>query len=374
MSETRLGSGLDGEDCEWRGSVSLEWGYLRCMICVGSMGKIIARGRAANGKAALTTESQRSVGRRTRLKLGALIRVLTLVCVGFCANGCALFGPPRAVSQPAGVEIERDIPYATVNGRDLKLDLYVPHGADGRLPVVLWLHAGGWFRGSRSPCPVARLATRGYVVAAVEYRLSGTAAFPAQVQDVKAAVRWIRRNSERCHADPRRIGVVGASAGGTLACLLGLTAGDAELDGVNSRGLTDTGVNCVVALFPATDLERLFVDEFPPSWQMRYSVRRLLGGVEPKDKRELARQASPIHWVRPGVAPHLLIHGGNDRLIPPQHSVDFVEQLLKAEVDAHVYVVGGFSHSSRILANAWVLDRIHLFLAEHLRQGVVATR
>jgi dipeptidyl aminopeptidase/acylaminoacyl peptidase len=139
------------------------------------------------------------------------------------------------------------------------------------------------------------------------------------------------------------------------------------MDGPDGITGADTGVKCVVAFFPATDLERLFTDEFPVSWEMRYSVRRLLGGAEPKDKPALARQASPIRQVRPGVAPHLVVHGGDDHLIPPQHSVDFVEQLLKVHVDAHCYVVGGFGHGNSILANRKVRDQVHTFLDRYLK-------
>jgi dipeptidyl aminopeptidase/acylaminoacyl peptidase len=100
---------------------------------------------------------------------------------------------------------------------------------------------------------------------------------------------------------------------------------------------------------------------------MRYAVRHLLGGVEPKNNLELARQASPIRWVRPGVPPHLVVHGGDDHLIPPQHSVDFVEQLLKVHVDAHAYVIGQFNHGTAILAKRNVRDQIHVFLDCYLQ-------
>jgi acetyl esterase/lipase len=311
---------------------------------------------------------------RQRKRVASIWR-LAAVCLAVLAQGCALLGPPREVSEPLEVEIRRDITYATVDGRELKLDLYMIEGARERLPVVVWIHGGGWFRGNRSPCPIALLATRGYVVAAIEYRPSGTAPFPAQIHDVKAAVRWIRENPEKCNADPSRIGVFGASAGGTLAILLGLTAGNKAAAGSDENSPVDASVNCVVALFPPTDLERHFSDEFPRSWQMRYAVRGLLGGAEPKDNPELARQASPIHQVRPGVPPHLLIHGAEDRLIPAEHSIDFVEQLLEAEVDAQVYIVGGYKHSSRVLAVGVVRHQIHTFLDYYLKpEGSIAAR
>jgi acetyl esterase/lipase len=225
--------------------------------------------------------------------------------------------------------------------------------------LVVWIHGGGWLHGSRDPCPVAPLATRGYVVAAVDYRLSGVAPFPAQLDDVRAAVNWLRQNANRCHVDPDHIGVWGASAGGTLACLLGLTEEPAS-EAAAAPAAQAPVVKCVVAFFPATDLARFFDDEPAASWEIRYAVRKLLGGAKPTDNPELARQASPICWIHPGAAPELLVHGGADTLIPPQQSIDFVEQLLKAQVEAHAYIVGGVGHGNRILAHADVREQVNL--------------
>jgi acetyl esterase/lipase len=308
----------------------------------------------------------------TRLCRSAPPKCLLPCCVLALFGGCMMAGPPHEVSHPRGVDIETNLTFAVVNGHDLKLDLYLPHGTQGGLPLVMWIHGGGWLRGGRNPCPIAPLAADGYVVAAVDYRQSTVAPFPAQLEDVTAALSWIRRNPDRCHADPERLGIWGASAGGTLACLLGLGAGTAPGENAPNVTRADAGVKCVVAFFPATDLARLFTDEFPVSWEMRYAVRHFLGGVAPKDKPELAREASPINWVRQGVPPHLVVHGGNDRLIPPQHSVDYVEHLLKVHVDARAYIVGGFDHGSIVLAKQNVRDQVRIFLDHYLKPPAAA--
>src|SRR5262249_12029455 len=125
-----------------------------------------------------------------------------------------------------GVRIERDATYAKVGkDRELKLDLYVPEKAEGKLPLVVWIHGGGWRGGTKTGTPAGGLAMAGFVVASVEYRLSGEAQFPAQIEDCKAAIRWLRANAEKHHIDPHRVGVWGGSAGGHLVALLG-TAGD----------------------------------------------------------------------------------------------------------------------------------------------------
>ncbi|MCR6630420.1 MAG: alpha/beta hydrolase [Magnetospirillum sp.] len=120
----------------------------------------------------------------------------------------------------------RGITYATVGTLELKLDLHLPTAKPERpLPVLLWLHAGGWREGGRGFCPIANLAKEGYAVASVSYRLSGQAKFPAQIEDCKAAVRWLRAHAAEYSLDSEHIGACGESAGGHLAALLGVSGG-----------------------------------------------------------------------------------------------------------------------------------------------------
>ena len=143
----------------------------------------------------------------------------------------------RRTERDGDTRIERDIVYATVNGRDLLLDLYIsekvlkPADAkhkDKLLPVIVWIHGGGWQGGSKGSGGIARGAVdRGYALIDVEYRRSGESIFPAQFQDCKAAVRWVRANSHKYGLDPKHIGVMGRSAGGHLVAFLG-TSGDTD--------------------------------------------------------------------------------------------------------------------------------------------------
>jgi hypothetical protein len=153
-----------------------------------------------------------------------------ILLIALLIGGC-LFGPPRWVTHPEGVRIERGIVFAEVDGDPLKLDLYVPEKAAGKLPALVWIFGGGWRVGDRGKIVVAPIATRGYVVASIDYRLSGKAKFPAQIHDCKAAIRFLRANAERFNIDPRRIGVCGPSAGGHLAALLGSGNDESRLEG-----------------------------------------------------------------------------------------------------------------------------------------------
>ena len=132
---------------------------------------------------------------------------------------------------PPGVQVHRDLEYIPGGHARNKLDLYLPAKADHALPVIVWIHGGGWPGGSKEGCPAVPFVAKGYAVASINYRLSQHAVFPAQIEDCKAAIRWLRANAEKYDLDPKRIGVWGASAGGHLVALLGTSGGERELEG-----------------------------------------------------------------------------------------------------------------------------------------------
>ena len=119
----------------------------------------------------------------------------------------------------------RDLAYVSGGHARQKLDLYLPK-SDGPLPLVIWIHGGGWRQGTKGGnLPALRLARRGYAVASLDYRLSGDAKFPAQIEDCKAAVRWLRAHVKKYNLNPDRFGAWGSSAGGHLVALLGTSGG-----------------------------------------------------------------------------------------------------------------------------------------------------
>jgi acetyl esterase/lipase len=246
------------------------------------------------------------------------------------------------------VTVTRDLVYATPGGVDLCLDLYVPEGP-GPAPVAVYLHGGGWLRGARTDRAAERLvpvAADGVAVAAVQYRLSGQATFPAQLDDVRAAVRWLRAEGAAHGVDATRVGAWGASAGGHLAALVGLCpdAGDAELG--------DSSVQAVVTWFPVTDLPARDTDvpegPLPPFVSGPPLVpsfeARLLGLSATADDPERARAASPLTHVRAGAPPFLVAHGDADGLVPSTHSRRLVAALRAAGVDTSFLLLGGANH------------------------------
>lgn len=230
---------------------------------------------------------------------------------------------------PEGVALHRNIAYRSGGGPEARLDLYVPAAAApaGGRPTVLAIHGGGWRGGSKRDFGphVARLAQHGYVVAAIDYRLSrpGRASWPANLDDVRDAVRWLRVHASEYGVDPRRIAALGASAGGHLAALLGTWP-----DGPATR------VQAVVDFYGPTDL--LSLESAQP--ETVGSLRLMLGG-RASELRERFRAASPVAHVTSDDPPMLLIHGLDDGHVPVAQSRELAAALERAGVEHRLVLV-----------------------------------
>ena len=272
-------------------------------------------------------------------------------------------GYSRAPTQPEGVRILRDWTYATCDGKSLQLDLYLPETYHQPLPIIIWLHGGGWIFGSRGGCPVASLAQRGYAVASVSYRLSSITSpveFPAQLHDCKAAVRWLRHNAWRFGCDGERIGVLGVSSGAHLAALLGTTDDDQDLEGLLGETGPSSRVQAVVALFPPTDLLALEQSN-PDHWRVKLVALGLLDG-RPSERPRLARSASPALHAGPTSSPFLIFHGLDDTLVPVDQSKRLHAALSTAGASSRLMVYDHLSHSDEALDHPELQPAVHAFL------------
>lgn len=296
--------------------------------------------------------------RQGRSRLCMLIIGLALAMV---LTSCG--GYSRAPTEPAGVRIIRGLTFATGDGKPLQLDLYLPETYHQPLPIVVWLHGGGWMFGSRAGCPLAELALRGYAVASVSYRLSSLTspvAFPAQLHDCKAAIRWLRSSAWRFGCDGDRIGVLGLSAGAHLAALLGTTADDPELEGELGVTGCSSRVQAVVALFPATDLLALEQRD-PDHWRVKLVALGLLDG-RPSERPQLARSASSALHASHDSAPFLIFHGRDDTLVPVDQSERLHAALIAAGASSRLVLYDHLSHSDEALDRPELLAAAHTFL------------
>ena len=248
---------------------------------------------------------------------------------------------------PAGARKLADLEYAKVDGKSLRLDLYLPakREAGAPLPLVAWIHGGGWQSGSKERCPFAALCGEGYAVASIEYRLTDVATFPAQIHDCKAAIRWLRAHAKEYGLDADRIGVVGSSAGGHLVALLGTSGDVKEIEGSVGGNLAYSSRVQAVADFcgPAALAEGGALVPENADQRDRKALTKLLGGPL-SENREKARQASPVSYVTSDDPPFLIVHGDEDPLVPLNQSQVLAARLEQAKVPCKLHVVKGGGH------------------------------
>ncbi len=214
----------------------------------------------------------------------------------------------------ADYSVAADVQYCTGGGKPLLMDVFVPRTRIRRpTPAVLWLHGGGWERGDKNGSSGARfLASAGFVTASIYYRLSGEAKFPADLEDCKCAVRYLRANAERYGLDPDRIGIAGASSGGHLALLVGLADQKAGLEGFGGWPNVSSRVSAVVSYYGPTDLTAIAADF---GTRAQAAITKLIG-VASQESPAAYWRASPIAYVAPGKPPILMVHGDGDTLVP----------------------------------------------------------
>jgi acetyl esterase/lipase len=264
--------------------------------------------------------------------------------------------PAPAKAGLAGVRILRNLEYVPGGHDRNRLDLYLPEEAASPLPVIVWVHGGGWQGGSKENSPAARFATRGFAVASINYRFSQHAVFPAQIEDCKAAIRWLRANARAYGLDKDHIGVWGASAGGHLVALLGTAGGVKEFEGPGGNRDQSSRVQAVVDWFGPSDFLTVGAKD---------TRTRLLGG-DPLKNPGKAVKASPITYVSGDSAPFLIMHGDEDRTVPLSQSETLHAALQKAGVESTLVVVKGNGHGGPLFTSPENLRRIEQFFRRHL--------
>jgi acetyl esterase/lipase len=255
-------------------------------------------------------------------------------------------GPPKGDRPlPPGTKVMHDLAYVTGGHERQKLDLFLPAGAK-QLPLVVWIHGGGWQNGSKTGTAAVSVLARGYAVASINYRLSSHAIFPALIEDCKAAIRWLRVHASEYGYDGTRIGVWGSSAGGHLVAMLGVTGDVKEFE--RGENLTvSSRVQAVVDFYGPTELHQMDAQKNQYS-TMHHDApdspeAKLIGGPL-QSNVDKSRRASPITYAAKSNAPILIVHGDADPLVPLPQSEKFLKALQNAQVDASLYVVKGGGH------------------------------
>ncbi|MBL9160531.1 MAG: alpha/beta hydrolase, partial [Verrucomicrobiales bacterium] len=235
------------------------------------------------------------------------------------------------------------IEFAKVDGLSLKLDLHRPDAE--KPPLVVYVHGGAWRAGSRDDVPVLGLLDHGFAIASVDYRLSTQARFPAQIHDIKAAIRFLRAKAEELIIDTTRIAIIGSSAGGHLAALTGVTNDHAELEGHVGDHLDQSSrIDAIVSFYGASNLQSILGQSTEFGLGVRIPALKLLLGDVPDKQPILSKLASPVAHLDAEDPPLLLIHGDADPQMPPVQSEEFREACEKAGVPVELVTLPGAKH------------------------------
>jgi acetyl esterase/lipase len=287
--------------------------------------------------------------------------VLLLAVAAFSAAG----QEATSFAEDAGNRywIQTDVVYGTENGHENKLDVIYPHDATAPVPVVIYIHGGGWIFGDKAGAVLEVLPylKMGWAAVNVEYRMANVSKAPGAVEDCRCALRWVVRNAKQYHLDPARIVVTGHSAGGHLALMTGmLTQGD----GLDNNCPWDDKANqprvaAIVNWFGISDVG----DLLQGAHEKNYAVAWL--GSLP-DRQEIARRVSPLTYVRKDNPPIITIHGDADDVVPYSQAVRLHQALDKAGVPNQLFTIKGGGHGQfKDEDNRKAYSAVWLFLAKY---------
>jgi acetyl esterase/lipase len=264
-----------------------------------------------------------------------------------------------------------DLPYADDDNPRHRLDIYLPKEpkGDGPLPMLVYIHGGGWRNGNKDGGGrrVAEFVASGnYAGASIGYRLTDEAKWPAQIHDCKAAIRWLKANAKTYNIDPDRIAVWGTSAGGHLVNMLGATGDEKDMEGTLGESLDQNSkVACVLDWYGPSNM---FTIHEQRARDQKQSPEMLLIGGRAKDVPEMGRSASPVYHVTADTPPFLIAHGDKDPVVPFAQSEEFVAAMKKAGVKTEPVLIRfeGAGHGQGI-AGPELTKIMNTFLDMHLR-------
>jgi acetyl esterase/lipase len=298
----------------------------------------------------------------------------TLVAALACLVLTLSYAGRYAAADSGQIVIEEDITYGKAGNTELKLDLVRPQG-DGPFPAIVFIHGGGWSGGNRQAYrgQIREAAGRGYVAATISYRLmqfdqarkettTATPIFPAQIHDAKAAIRWLRAHAEQYQVDPDRIGVTGASAGGHLSLLVGLTDPSSSLEGDSGNPDQSSRVQAVVNVFGPTDMAFCY-EHSSVAW-----IFRLFMGGTPSEAAQRYKAASPVTYVTKNAPPVLTLHGDQDALVPVEQAKAFDDTMKAVGANHTLMIFEGQGHGFGGEYGKKAAEATWAFFDQHLKQ------
>lgn len=260
----------------------------------------------------------------------------------------------------------RDLEYARANDAPILLDLYIPAQAK-QPPLVLWIHGGGWRSGSKANPSVLPLTEKGFAVASIDYRLSPVAKFPAQIHDIKAAIRYLRATATEHKINANKIAISGGSAGGHLAALVGVSNGVKQLEGdLGNHRDQSSDVQATVVFYGASNLTTILAQSTPHGLSVRVPALELLLGGQPDAKADLARLASPVFHIDKADPPILWYHGDQDPQMPINQAHEMAGAYKKLGLPITLEVIHGGAHGGKLFYTPDQMTEVAEFLGKVL--------
>ena len=262
-------------------------------------------------------------------------------------------------------KIVKDIKYATTPEKELLLDLYMPTNAI-KPALMVWIHGGAWSGGSKEN-PPTEFIEHGFALASINYRLSGEAKFPAQIHDIKAAIRFLRANAKKYGFDADKIIIWGSSAGGHLAALAGVTNENAALEGTLGENLqTSSKVQAILDYYGPTNLITILKQSTPHGLNVRTPALELLFGKPVKDATAELNLASPVFHVDKNDPPLFICHGDQDIQVPVNQSIELYGKYKQAGLKVEMEFIYGAAHGGKEYTNPILIEQVLKFLKNNL--------
>lgn len=275
---------------------------------------------------------------------------------------------------PEGVRYVSDVVFKKVDDIELKLDLLLPPAkANQKMPLAIWIHGGAWMRGNKAidlhrfDQMTARILEQGIAFVSIEYRLSGQAQFPAQIQDCNDAISFVLSNSDQYGLDPTRVVVMGTSAGGHLASLVGTSTHHAVPEFYSPHSKPATGIVGIVNFYGPSDLLVLQGKRDEIDYENDVSPEARFLGHSPIKRPDVATAASPTHYVSPKTPPFLIFHGDQDARVPISQSILLDAWLKAKEVESKLVIVPGADHGDQKFDDEAYNEEVVAFLKSKMR-------
>ena len=259
-----------------------------------------------------------------------------------------------------------NVEFAKIGALSLKLDIYLPNGVE-EPTLIVWVHGGAWRRGSKDNPAILPMVEKGYAVASVDYRLTPVAPFPANVHDIKAAIRYLRARTDLYGYKKEGFVISGSSAGGHLAALVGVSNGQTDLEGKVGNHLDESSdIAAIVDFYGASNLTTILNQSTPHGLSVRVPALELLIGGHPDDLPKMAKLASPVFHVDRDDPPLLLIHGDQDPQMPINQAHELHGVYKDLNLPVKFEVIYGGAHGGKAFFDEERMALVDHFLKSRL--------